>query len=75
MKSQMDRKTFIMYVHTCHGILVEARGILKKLVLLPIMWVLGMELRSLGSKCLYLLSHFVGPTLVINASFHKHCVC
>lgn len=33
MRFQMDRKTCIIYVHTCHGILVEARGILKKLVL------------------------------------------
>lgn len=30
MKFQVDRKTFIMYVHTCHGIFVEARGTLKK---------------------------------------------
>lgn len=42
-------RTCIHVGHTCHGVYVAVRGALQESVHTPpTMWVLGMELRSLG---------------------------
>lgn len=37
-----------MWVSMCHGVRVEVRGHLLRVGSLPLLWVLGLELRSLG---------------------------
>lgn len=57
----------------CHAVLVEVSGQLLGIGLLLPPWVLGIKLRSPGlcaGRCLYLLSHFGGFTLVLEADSH-----
>lgn len=60
--SFMKKHLFILYAHTCHGILVEARGICEE-ASSPSFPSRGFgdptQVIRLGGKCLCLLSRFV----------------